>query len=114
MTHLKLTYFDAPVSRGEECRLALFVAGADFEDKRLERSAWLALKPLTPFGSLPILEAEGKPTVSQSNAILGYVGRQYGLLPSDAWETLRLESILCAAEDLRAAISKTFGIANPE
>jgi glutathione S-transferase len=114
MTKLKLTYFDAPTSRGEECRLALFVAGADFEDHRLERAAWPALKPLTPFGGLPTLEAAGKPAVSQSNAILGYVGREYGLLPKDAWEALRLESLLCAAEELRAAVANTFGIADPE
>ena len=41
MTKPKLTYFDAPVSRGEECRLALHLAGVDFEDDRLKRaSGW--------------------------------------------------------------------------
>jgi len=98
MTKLKLTYFDAPTSRGEECRLALFVAGIDFEDHRLARAEWTALKPTTPFGSLPVLELAGKPPVSQSNAILAYVGRQHGLLPTDAWEALRLESLLSACE----------------
>jgi len=114
MTKLKLTYFDAPTSRGEECRLALFVAGIDFEDRRLARAEWAALKPTTPFGSVPVLELAGKPPVSQSNAILAYVGRQHGLLPTDAWEALRLESLLSACEDLRNAISKTFGIKDPE
>jgi len=114
MTKLKLTYFDAPTSRGEECRLALFVAGVDFEDHRLDRTAWLALTQRTPFGGSTLFEAEGKPAVSQSNAILGYVGREHGLLPKDAWEALRLESLLCAAEDLRAAIGNTFGIADPD
>jgi len=114
MTRLRLTYFDAPMSRGEECRLALFVAGVDFEDHRIDRAAWPALKPRTPFGVLPTLEAEGKPTVSQSNAILGFVGREYGLLPKDAWEALRLESLMCAVEDLRAAIVKTFGITDAD
>jgi len=114
MAKLKLSYFDIPASRGEECRLALFVAGVDFEDHRVKRGDWAVLKPVTPFGCLPVLEQEGKPAVSQSNAILGYIGRQYGLLPSDTWEALRLESLLCAAEDLRAAVSKTFGIRDPE
>jgi len=114
MAKLKLTYFDAPVSRGEECRLALFVAGVDFEDHRLQRNEWPALKPSTPFGALPVLETEGKRAVSQSNAILTYVGRQYGLLPADAWEAMRHESILCAVEELRMAISQTFGIADAE
>jgi glutathione S-transferase len=114
MTNLKLTYFDSPTSRGEECRLALSVAGVHFEDHRLQRAEWLALKPTTPFGGLPVLEAAGRPMVSQSNAILAYVGRQYGLLPSDNWEAMRHESLLSAVEDLRATIGKTFGIADPE
>lgn len=114
VTKPKLTYFDAPTSRGEECRLALFVAGADFIDNRLQRSEWAALKPNTPFGSLPIFELEGKPVVSQTNAILGYVGRNYGLLPKDEWEALRLESLVGAAEELRTTISATFGIDDAE
>jgi glutathione S-transferase len=114
MTKLKLTYFDSPTSRGEECRLALFVAGIDFEDNRIQHSDWPALKPRTPFGSVPILEFPGKPAVGESNAILAYVGRRYGLLPSDDWEALRLESLMSAAEDLRHAVTKTFGISDPE
>ena len=114
MTKPRLTYFDNPRSRGEECRLALFLAGVEFEDVRIARSAWPALKPKTPFGSLPTFETEGKPTVSQSNAILGYVGRKYGLLPKDEWEALRHESLLSAAEDLRYAVNKTLGIQDQE
>jgi glutathione S-transferase len=110
MTKPRLTYFDQAASRGEECRLALFLGGVDFEDNRIARSAWPALKPTTPFGSLPTFELPGKPPVSQSNAILGYIGRSHGLLPTDAWEAMRLESLMCAAEDLRHAVTKTFGI----
>lgn len=110
VTKPKLTYFDNPTSRGEECRLAFTVAGVDFEDNRLAPSAWAALKPNTPFGALPILEVDGKPAVSQANAILGYVGRKYELLPRDEWEALRVLSLLEAAEELRYTIAKTFGI----
>jgi glutathione S-transferase len=114
MPKFKLTYFDAPTSRGEECRLALFAAGVDFVDQRVARVEWPALKSTTPFGSLPVLELEGKPPISQTNSILAYVGRRYGLLPADEWEALRLESLLGACEDLRAAVGSTFGIADPE
>jgi glutathione S-transferase len=110
MTKPRLTYFDSPRSRGEECRLALFLAGVDFEDRRVAHSEWAALKPSTPFGSLPIFEVEGKPPVSQANAILGHVGRRYGLFPKDEWEALRLDSLLSAAEHLRHVISATFDI----
>ena len=113
MTKPRLTYFDQAASRGEECRLALFVAGVDFEDNRISRSAWTALKPTTPFGSLPVFELPGKPAVGQSNAILSYVGRTHGLLPADPWEAMRLESLMCAAEDLRHAVTRTFGIEDP-
>ena len=113
MTKPRLTYFDQAASRGEECRLALFLAGVDFEDNRIAQSDWPALKPTTPFGSLPTFELPGKPPVSQSNAILGYLGRAHGLLPSDAWEAMRLESLMSAAEDLRHAITRTFGIEDP-
>jgi glutathione S-transferase len=110
----RLTYFDSARSRGEECRLALFLAGVDFEDNRIPRSAWPALKPTTPFGSLPVFELPGKPPVSQSNAILGHIGRRYGLLPADDWEALRHESLLSAVEDLRHAVTTTFGIKDAE
>jgi len=113
MTRPRLTYFDQAASRGEECRLALFLAGVDFEDNRISRSDWPALKPTTPFGSLPIFELPGKPPVGQSNAILGYVGRAYGLLPADPWEAMRLESLMNSVEDLRHAVTKTFGIEDP-
>jgi len=109
----RLTYFDMAASRGEECRLALFLAGVDFEDNRIQRSTWLELKPSTPFGSLPILELPEKPALAQSNAILFYVGQRYGLLPSDVWECARLISLMCAAEDLRHAVDKTRGITDP-
>jgi glutathione S-transferase len=114
MTKPRLTYFDISRSRGEECRLALFLAGVDFEDNRITSAAWATLKPTTPFGSLPVFELEGKPVISQSNAILGWVGRRYGLLPKDDWEAMRLESLLSAAEDLRYAINKTTGIKDLE
>ena len=114
MTKPKLTYFDAPISRGEECRLALVLAGVDFEDNRLTRDQWLALKPTTPFGGLPIFEVPGKPPVSQAIAILAHIGRRYGLLPEDEWEALRLESLLSAVEDIRYAIGRTFGIKDPK
>ena len=35
----KLTYFDAPVSRGEECRLALHFSGIEFEGVRIGAAA---------------------------------------------------------------------------
>lgn len=105
MSKPRLTYFDAPVSRGEECRLALHLAGVDFEDVRIKREDWPTLKPKTPFGSLPTLELPGHPVLAQSNAILVLIGRRYGLHPEDDFEAARHEAVMCAVEDLRAAVS---------
>ena len=106
----KLTYFDAPVSRGEECRLALHVAGVDFEDVRLKPDQWQALKPTTPFGSVPILEWPGKRPIAHSNAILVLIGREYDLHPKDNFEAARHEELLSHVEDLRHKVGPTLRI----
>jgi glutathione S-transferase len=105
MTKPRLFYFDAPVSRGEECRLALHVAGVDFEDVRLKRDEWAARKPTTPFGAVPVLELPGRAPLAQTNAILVYVGRTAGLHPKDDFEAARHEAMMQHVEDLRVAIS---------
>lgn len=104
MSKPKLTYFDFSGSRGEECRTALFVAGVDFEDNRVKFDTWAAMKPNTPYGGLPLLEIEGKPTLAHSNHILTYIGRGNGLHPTDAWEAARHEGVMHCIEDLRAAM----------
>jgi glutathione S-transferase len=107
---VKLIYFDAPVSRGEECRLALHLSNVEFEDVRVKGSEWLALKPTLPFQAMPVLELEGKPPLAQSNAILVYIGRRWGLHPKDDFEAARHEAILEHCEDLRHEIGPTTSI----
>lgn len=102
-----LTYFDFPMSRGEECRLALHTAGVAFEDRRLKREEWLALKPSTPFGSLPLFEMLGHPVLAQCNAILVLIGRLHGLHPKDDHEAARHEAIMSYVEDLRGRVTPT-------
>ena len=100
MAMYKLTYFDAAASRGEECRLALHVAGLPFEDERLNRDQWIARKASTPFGALPVLTVEGR-QLAQSNAILRFIGAQHGFHPAEPFEAALHESVMCAVEDLR-------------
>jgi len=114
MTRPKLTYFDGAFSRGEECRLALSLAGVDFEDNRLSRDAWIALKPTSPFGSLPIFEVEGHAPLAQCNAILELIGRMHDLHPADPWEAARHMEMMCHVEDLRHQLSPTLRISEPE
>mgnify|MGYP002365566537 CR=1 FL=1 len=96
-----LTYFDMPASRGEECRLALHIAGVPFTDERLKGPEWQARKATAPFGALPIFTVEGHPPLGQSNTILRLIGKQHGLLPTDLWESAKHEAIMEAVEDLR-------------
>lgn len=94
MSKPRLIYFDFAGSRGEECRIALHLAGVDFEDVRIPGADWPALKAKTPCGSMPILELTGKPPLAQSNAILVYIGRQYGLHPKDDLEAAYHEALM--------------------
>jgi len=110
MTKPKLTYFDAPVSRGEECRLALHLSGVDFEDVRLKGQDWPALKPQTPFGGLPLFEIPGKPVLAQSNAILVFIGRTHGLHPKDDFEAAQHEAVMQYVEELRTLVGATLRI----
>jgi glutathione S-transferase len=114
MNSLTLTYFDIPVSRGEECRLALWLAGVPFNDERLTRPQFQERIASTPFGALPVLSAEGKPPLAQANAILRWVGSQYGLLPDDPWESARHEGVMGAVEDLRAKMGPINRLSDPE
>ncbi|NJD33161.1 MAG: hypothetical protein FIB04_14885 [Gammaproteobacteria bacterium] len=114
MSKPKLIYFDAPVSRGEECRLALHLAGIDFEDVRIKPADWPALKGRMPYGSLPVLEIPGHPPLAHSNAILVLVGRRHGLHPADDFEAARHEGMMQHVEDLRAVVSPTIRMPDAE
>lgn len=110
----KLIYFDAPVSRGEECRLALHLAGIDFEDERINPSAWPAMKEHTPYGALPVLELPGHPPLAQTNAILVLIGRRHGLHPVGDFDAARHEGMMQHVEDLRGVVGPTIRMADAE
>jgi prostaglandin-H2 D-isomerase / glutathione transferase len=114
MTQPKLIYFDAPVSRGEECRLALHLAGVEFEDVRIKGEAWPAMKEDTPYGALPVLELPGHSPLAHSNAILVMIGRRHGLHPSDGFEAARHEGMMEHVEDLRGVVGPTIRMGDAE
>lgn len=114
MSKPRLIYFDFAGSRGEECRIALHLAGIDFEDVRIKSADWPALKPQMPFGAMPVFEIPGQPALAHSNAILVLIGRRHGLHPADDFEAARHESLMCAVEELRHTLSPTLRITDPE
>jgi len=101
MAQITLSYFDMAASRGEECRLALTLAGVDFVDDRIRHQDWSTRKASTPFGAVPVLQVEGKGVLAHSNAILTYIGTQYGLRPSDPFEAALHDGVMEAVEELR-------------
>jgi len=114
MNKPRLIYFDAPVSRGEECRLALHIAGVDFDDVRIKSADWPALKEQMPYGAMPVLELPDHPPLAQSNAILVLIGRRYGLHPTDDFEAARHEAMMQHVEDLRAGVSPSLRMKDAE
>src|SRR6187401_462529 len=114
MSRPRLIYFNAPVSRGEECRLALHLAGIDFDDVRLGPAEWPEVKEKSPYGGVPILELPGKPPLAQSNAILVLIGRRHGLHPTDDFEAARHEAMMQHVEDLRANVGPTLRMNDAE
>ncbi|XP_046680427.1 glutathione S-transferase-like [Homalodisca vitripennis] len=100
----KMTYF--PVKGlGESIRFLLAYLDKEYEDHRFNVEDWPSIKPTTPWGQTPVLEANGQ-TVTQSIAITRYLGRQAGLCGADAWEDMRIDEIVYVINDLRAELAK--------
>ena len=87
MSGIKLVYFNV-MGRAETARLILAQAGVSYEDKRIEKEEWPALKASLPMGQLPVLEVDGK-TIGQSMAIARYCARRFGL----AGKQLKVEKL---------------------
>jgi len=98
MPAYKLVYFDGR-GRGEVARLLFAVSGVKYEDERVSMEEWQALKPNTPFGSLPTLDVEGQ-TLCQSGTIARFLAERFGLLGSSDLERARINMILDCVTDM--------------
>lgn len=109
MADYKLTYFDFSGGRGEPIRIALHAAGIDFEDHRISFDEFLKTREQMRFNCAPVLDIDGV-EVTQSNAMLRYVGKMAGLYPEDATQALYCDEAMDAVEDLLHQIVSTFGL----
>ena len=106
---LKLTYFNIE-GAAEKVRLALKLGGLEFQDERIEMAAWQQLKPSTPYGQLPLLSIDDQPPVTQSFAMLRYIGRLSNLYPEDPVKALHVDEVCGLQEDFARALSPSMYI----
>jgi len=99
MPTYKLTYFNVR-GRGETIRLCLAAGGIKYEDKRIEFKDWPALKPTTPWGTLPVFEVDGHP-IGQSMTIARFAAREAGLAGKNSVEQALIDSVVDTTTDLR-------------
>jgi glutathione S-transferase len=97
MSNYKLTYFNGR-GRAEIVRLIFAAGGVKYEDVRIEKDKWPALKPSTPFGQLPMLEVDGV-KLCQSNAIGRFVARRLKLAGKTDLDEARVDMIIDCIED---------------
>ncbi len=71
----------------------LAYAGIPFEDVRVSNADWGALKPTMPFGTMPVLDVDGR-KLAQSVAVHRYVATLAGLMPSDPWGVAKADEVL--------------------
>ena len=105
---IKLIYFSW-AGRAGPIRDCLRLGQVPFEDLRLSREAFLAMKSARalPFDLLPVLELEDGSRIAQSNTILRWAAQQAGLTPPSELARLQVESLLDLVEDYAARLSVT-------
>ncbi|KAG7394834.1 hypothetical protein PHYBOEH_004626 [Phytophthora boehmeriae] len=86
---IKLSYFDGK-GRAELARMLFNYGGVAFEDCRIARPDFAAMKPTLPFKQVPLLEVDGT-VYAQSLAIYFYAAKLSGLFPNDPVEALKVD-----------------------
>jgi glutathione S-transferase len=107
---LTLSYF--PIAgRAEPVRLSLAIGDIPFTNKVLSFPEFAASKSSLPLGQLPTLDldfGESKRTLTQSSAVLRYVGKLGGLYPrDDDIASMEIDEIISILDDLRAPLVLT-------
>ncbi len=93
MPAYKLIYFNAK-GGGETIRFIFAQAGVAYEDKRFKYHGeeWAELKPTTQYGTLPLLEVDGK-QLAGSGPIARFLAERFGLAGSNDFENADIAGI---------------------
>lgn len=103
----EVVYF-AIHGRAEPIRLLLTLAGQTFEDHAVTRDTWPSLKEQMPLGQMPVLiERDGahERRIPQSQAILRYLARRYGLYGKSEDEMVQADVVADTVVDLNGTLS---------
>ena len=106
MPTYKLYYFDARGS-AEVIRFVFAQAGVQYEDIRLTSEKWAEFKPKTPYGTLPVLDIDGK-IVGGSLPIARYLAKLHGLDGGDDMARLILEGAADAIGDFNKKLGALY------
>ncbi|XP_055946854.1 glutathione S-transferase 1-like isoform X1 [Argiope bruennichi] len=77
----------------ELARAILEYTGQSFEDKRVDKDKAADFEKGTPFGTLPVLEVEGR-VIAQHQSICRYLARQHGLCGQDETEAALCDLVM--------------------
>ncbi|XP_063969054.1 glutathione S-transferase 1-like isoform X2 [Lytechinus pictus] len=109
MPQYKLMYFDAR-GRAEVIRMLFTLKGVEFEDFRMKREEWPAMKDnkeLFPLGQVPILVIDGK-TMPHGKAINRYLARTFGYYGKTEEQTNTIELVSETVDDIIQKIYPIF------
>jgi len=99
----KLYYFDVR-ALAEPIRFLFAYGNQKYDDIRVSKDDWPAMKPTFPLGQMPLLEVDGH-RVHQSIPISRYVARRVGLAGKNEWEDLIIDIAVDTVNDLRLKIA---------
>uniref|UniRef100_A0A6B2LJZ0 GST N-terminal domain-containing protein n=1 Tax=Arcella intermedia TaxID=1963864 RepID=A0A6B2LJZ0_9EUKA len=92
--------------------MAFRLAGVPFEDIRIPLSEWPQRKAAFPFGTVPVLEVDGR-QLSNSNTILHYVGKAVGMQCGDAFQMAKADEFMNLVEEFVTAVFQALFRAPP-
>ena len=113
MPKLKVTYFDFHGGRGEPIRLALHLGGVAFEDFRFTFPEFAEVRKTTPLLQVPTMMIDDV-QVTQSDSLLRYAGKLGGLYPTDDFQALLCDEVMCVAEDMNVKLGPSFRMTGEE
>eukprot|EP00603_Paraphysomonas_imperforata_P005171 CAMPEP_0114430280 /NCGR_PEP_ID=MMETSP0103-20121206/9955_1 /TAXON_ID=37642 ORGANISM="Paraphysomonas imperforata, Strain PA2" /NCGR_SAMPLE_ID=MMETSP0103 /ASSEMBLY_ACC=CAM_ASM_000201 /LENGTH=227 /DNA_ID=CAMNT_0001599713 /DNA_START=34 /DNA_END=717 /DNA_ORIENTATION=- len=95
-----LVYFNLR-GRGDVIRLALSQTGVDWAEESIDYAVMKQGGPDFPFAQAPAFHHNGLRVV-QMDAILRYIGREWGMYGDSNVESTQIDMIMCGVESLRA------------